>query len=98
MAADAPSVSSLTIPDEEMHPTSEKEFYDDETRRNSVDRPSLERIGSQNKSTEADIFAEPVVTAEADLEKGGVVPPSAVRGGINPADFRDRGLEAWLVG
>jgi hypothetical protein len=97
MAADAPSVSSSTIADEKMHPTSDKEPYDDETERNSVDRPSLERIGSQNKSTEANIFAEPEVTAEADLEKGGVEPPSAVPGGINPADFPDGGLEAWLV-
>lgn len=57
---------------------------------------SLERIGSQNKSTEANIFPEPEVEAEADLEKAGVVPKTVV-GGVNPADFPDGGLEAWLV-
>jgi len=59
---------------------------------------SLERIGSQNKSTEANIFPEPEIEAEADLEKGGVIPKSTpAPGGVNPADFPDGGLEAWLV-
>lgn len=59
---------------------------------------SLERIGSQNKSTEANIFPEPEVEADADLEKGGVIPKSTpAPGGVNPADFPDGGVEAWLV-
>lgn len=57
---------------------------------NSSDQHSLERIGSQNKSIEANIFPEREAEAEADLEKGGQVPKSApVQGGINPADFPD---------
>lgn len=55
---------------------------------------SLERVGSQNKSTEANIFSEGKAAAEADLEKSGAVP---VVGGINPADFPDGGTAAWLV-
>lgn len=63
-----------------------------------MDRPSLERLGSQNKETEANIFPEPEVEAEADLEKNGAVAkPTAVPGGVDPADFPDGGLEAWLV-
>ncbi|RDW63988.1 hypothetical protein BP5796_10490 [Coleophoma crateriformis] len=50
------------------------------------------------KETEANIFPETQDTAEADLEKGGIVPPKpAAPGGFNPADFPDGGLEAWLV-
>jgi MFS family permease len=64
----------------------------------SIERTALERLGSQNKETEANIFPEPEVEAEADLEKGGVIPPTVpVAGGINPADFPDGGLEACLV-
>lgn len=68
-----------------------------ETARNS-DEPALEKLGSQNKETEANIFPEGTAEAEADLEKGGAIPKAApVAGGVNPADFPDGGLEAWLV-
>jgi len=60
--------------------------------------PYLERIGSQNKSTEANIFPEGEAEAEADLEKTGAGPKSTpAPGGVNPADFPDGGFEAWLV-
>lgn len=58
-------------------------------------RPSPERLTAQDK-TEANIFSEPEVTAEADVERAGGA-PSASRGGANPADFPDGGVEAWLV-
>jgi MFS family permease len=64
--------------------------YDEPT---AAGRPSLERYQSQNKETEANIFAEPEITAEADLEKGGLAPKPAHPG----ADFPDGGAEAWLV-
>lgn len=71
--------------------------YDDGNKHSS-ERPSLERVGSQVKETEANIFPEPEAEAEADLEKAGVIPRSVVApGGVNPADFPDGGLEAWLV-
>lgn len=49
---------------------------------------------SQNKHTEANIFPEPSVVAEADLEKNGLTPKPQ---GVAPADFPDGGTEAWLV-
>ena len=49
---------------------------------------------SQNKHTEANIFPEPSVVAEADLEKNGLAPKPQ---GTDPADFPDGGAEAWLV-
>lgn len=62
------------------------------------DEPPLEKLGSQNKETEANIFPEGTAEAEADLERGGAIPKSVpVPGGVNPADFPDGGLEAWLV-
>lgn len=75
----------------------EKAPYDTTATNGTPARPSLERYGSQNKETEANIFPEPEVEAEADLEKAGVVPKSAPSHGINPADFPDGGLEANLV-
>lgn len=84
-----------TIDDEKMDP-GEKQPYDDPQSTNQ--RPSLERLGSQNKSTEANIFPESAAEAEADLEKAGVIPKSTpTPGGVNPADFPDGGLEACLV-
>ncbi len=97
MAANSPSSCSSTIADGKMEDKADPVPYDDGTK-HSTERPSLERIGSQNKETEANIFPEPEIEAEADLEKTGVVPKSVVApGGINPADFPDGGLEAWLV-
>lgn len=64
----------------------------------SLEKPHLDGIESQSKETEANIFPKSETVAEADLEKGGVVPaPQPVAGGINPADFPDGGLEANLV-
>ncbi|KAJ9133406.1 Major facilitator superfamily transporter [Pleurostoma richardsiae] len=62
-------------------------------------RPSLERIPSQNQETEANIWPDPDNVVEADLEKGGAVPtpPPAAPPGMNPADFPDGGMQAWLV-
>jgi MFS family permease len=82
-----------------MADVSEKSPYDDGgPKRASSDGHPLERLGSQNKSTEANIFPEREAEAEADLEKGGAIPPKpVVGGGINPADFPDGGIEAWLV-
>ncbi|KAI1086677.1 MFS general substrate transporter [Rostrohypoxylon terebratum] len=59
-------------------------------------RPSFQRIPSQTHSTNANIFPDPENVIEADMEKGGVAPPSGPPG-FNPADFPDGGLEAWLV-
>jgi hypothetical protein len=95
MVAEVPSSKSSTVTDEKMAETSEKTPYDDGRPKHDS---SLERIGSQNKSTEANTFPEREAEAEADPEKGGEVPkPAVVPGGINPADFPDGGLQAWLV-
>jgi MFS family permease len=97
MDKDMPSSDSSTVADDKMAEASEKTPYDDAPRVSTDGRP-LERLGSQIKSTEANIFPEREAQAEADLEKGGAIPKSApVQGGINPADFPDGGLEAWLV-
>jgi len=58
----------------------------------------LERVKSPDQETEANIFAEREGLAEADLEKNAAEPPKPTVGGVNPADFPDGGLEAWLVG
>jgi hypothetical protein len=95
MVAEVPSSKSSTVTDEKMAETSEKTPYDDGRPKHDS---SLERIGSQNKPTEANTFPEREAEAEADPEKGGEVPkPAVVPGGINPADFPDGGLQAWLV-
>jgi hypothetical protein len=62
------------------------------------DERTLSKTGSQNTETVAKSFPETKIEAEAeaDLDNAGV-PPKAVAGGINPADFPDGGLEAWLV-
>lgn len=73
----------------------EKPPYDDSAING---RPSIERISSQNKETEANIFPEQIVEAEADIEKGEQIEkPAPVVGGTAPADFPDGGIEAWLV-
>lgn len=97
MATNIPSSRSSTVADGNMDDKVDREPYDD-GRKRSTERPSLQRIGSQNKETDANIFPEPEAEAEADLEKAGVIPRSVVPpGGVNPADFPDGGLEAWLV-
>ena len=99
MVAEMPSSSSSTVTDDKMADIIEKNPYDDGgPQRASSSRHSLERLGSQNKSTEANIFPEGEAEAEADLERGGAIPKSTpTAGGINPADFPDGGIEAWLV-
>jgi len=68
-------------------------YSDDNPRRHS-----LERLESQNKETLANIFAEPAVAAEADLEKNDLAPKQpAFPGASAPSDFPDGGFEAWLV-
>jgi MFS family permease len=97
MATNIPSSRSSTIADENMNDKADPVPYVN-SHKHSTERPSLERVGSQNKETEANIFPEPEAAAEADLEKAGVVPKSVVPpGGVKPADFPDGGLEAWLV-
>ncbi|CAL3971653.1 unnamed protein product [Diplocarpon coronariae] len=62
------------------------------------DPPALGRIGSLQQKTEANLFPESQVGAEADLEKAEVIPKSTpAPGGVNPADFPDGGLEACMV-
>jgi MFS family permease len=96
MATNAPSSRSSTVADGNMDDKVESVPYDG--RRHSTERQSLERIGSQNKETEENIFPEPEAEVEVDLENAGVIPRSVVApGGVNPADFPDGGLEAWLV-
>jgi len=93
MANETPSSKASTVAEDKMAEVADAGPYSDGEKQ---DRHSLERMGSQNKSTEANIFPEREAQAEADLEKTGVAPESA-RGGVNPADFPDGGLEAWLV-
>ncbi|RFU28391.1 hypothetical protein B7463_g7956, partial [Scytalidium lignicola] len=61
------------------------------------DESVLERIGSQNKETMANMFPEGEAEAEADLERAGRIPVVPQKGGVNPADFPDGGFEAWSV-
>lgn len=67
---------------------------DEKTSLPKASRHSMERINSQNKETEANIFPESEVIAEADIEKSEA--PSAPTG-INPGDFPDGGRQAWLT-
>ena len=99
MAATVPPSDTSTLGDDSNMTDIEKSpALNGEDHRNSIDRPALGRIGSVNRETEANIFPEPEVEAEADLEKGGVIPKTVpAAGGINPADFPDGGLEACLV-
>lgn len=62
-------------------------------------RPSLERIPSQQSQTIANQIPDPENVIEADLEKAGIHPPpqNHMPPGMNPADFPDGGLAAWTV-
>lgn len=99
MAADLPSSNASTSIDEKMIEADKPAPRGNGTKPEGSSEPQfLERLGSQNKETEANVFPEPEVEAEADLERNGAIPKSApVSGGVNPADFPDGGLEAWLV-
>lgn len=91
MAVHSPSSTSSTLANEKMHdPTSPNVLANSE-------KHSLEQSRSRNEETDANIFPETEATAEADLEKQDAAPPKPVIGGVNPADFPDGGLEAWLV-
>jgi len=57
MATNAPSSRSSTVVDGNMDDKVDSVPYDG--RRHSTERQSLERIGSQKKETEANIFPEP---------------------------------------
>lgn len=102
MTGKAPSSRSSTIVDRNNPDLVDKTPYqndidgmDEKSGPNRI--PNLERVGSQNKETGANIFPEPEIEAEADLERSNVIPKSVSHGGTNPADFPDGGLEAWLV-
>lgn len=93
MAAKIPSSNASLVADGTV-----KSSYNDRSDEVSAEELSLDRIGSQDKAAEANMFLESGVAVEADLEKGGeVVKPAPTVGGVNPADFPDGGLEAWLV-
>jgi hypothetical protein len=96
MDADIPSSTSSTVVDEKMPDT-----INDSPCNGGADAmqgPAMGRYGSQSKDSEANIFPEPEVEAKADLEKGSLALKAVpVAGGVNPADFPDGGLEAWLV-
>lgn len=98
------SSTAMTTTDQENH--DEKAVS---SRRASSERRDVEHIPSQKRQTEANIFPEPESVAEADIEKGrqgqdaagpDASSPKAPGGpppGMNPADFPEGGLEAWLV-
>jgi MFS family permease len=97
--------NSSTVIDEKYgteHTTQEKDI---ESTRPHHD---LTQTTQQLHDTEAEIFPEPLTTAEADLahetsspapssdpEKASPPPAGPQAGGINPADFPDGGLQAW---
>lgn len=88
MASEIPSSNASTVVNETMA----------DTEREKLKPPSLEGTESQNKATEANMIPGPKAEANVDLEKNGVIPRSPpTPGGVNPADFPDGGLEAWLV-
>ena len=99
MAGDAPSSRSSTIADENTvdKPPYQNDIDEKPDQEATTTRPTLERIGSQNKETQANIFPEPEVEAEADLERANVIPKTVASPGVNPADFPDGGFVAWLA-
>lgn len=87
---------SSTVINKEQRPDNHEKAPDQNA--TTPTKPDLGHHASQNKETEANIFPEPEAEAEADLERGGVIPETTPTvGGINPADFPDGGLEANLV-
>ena len=99
MAHDAPSSNTSTIADEKRQDGMNgfKKAPESEIAKEEQLYPDHPRVRSPDKETEANIFPEREALAEADLEKMSEEPPKPVVGGINPADFPDGGLEAWLV-
>ena len=94
MAEKSASPSSATL-NEKMDNSTIKDASRDEEKYSG--RASLDRSSSQNESLRGSIVAMQAGT-EKDIEKADPAsPPVPVKGGINPADFPDGGLEAWLV-
>jgi hypothetical protein len=94
--APSSSASSTTTAVIDEKTTQSPEHKEPVRNSHSLPRHSLERLGS-SQTTEANIFPEREITADADIEKANGEPPKPVIGGVNPADFPDGGLEAWLV-
>ncbi|CAM1503813.1 Fc.00g014040.m01.CDS01 [Cosmosporella sp. VM-42] len=102
MARSTASSSSETM-NERVAPANTDSEKVDQAPYNS--RPSSpQRIPSQNKETDANIYPEPSNAVEADLERGekdakpeGGAPPPGPPPGMAPGDFPDGGTEAWLV-
>ncbi|KAF4919343.1 MFS transporter asaE [Colletotrichum viniferum] len=65
-----PQAPARTDP-EKTEETGDRSPYGSSTR-----HPSMERIPSQQRETEANIYPEPANVAEADIEKGGLASPS----------------------
>lgn len=61
----------------------------------------MEKIPSPNRETDANIYPEPENVIDAELEKleqGAEPQPEPPKPhGMDPADFPDGGLQAWLV-
>ena len=95
MANSIPSSTTSSTSVEKMHEASNQGVANGDVK--PTDRHSLDRVGSRNKSIKSDTTPEPTTAAATDIEKGNGEVPKPVVGGINPADFPDGGLEAWLV-
>lgn len=73
--------------------------YDSSSRSGSTE----ERIATPNQETDANIYSDPDNVVQGDLEKAGEaggepeLQAAAPPAGLNPADFPDGGLQAWLV-
>ncbi|KAF5499051.1 MFS transporter asaE [Colletotrichum fructicola] len=70
-----PQAPARTDP-EKTEETGDRSPYGSSTR-----HPSMERIPSQQRETEANIYPEPANVAEADIEKGGLASPSPAADG-----------------
>jgi len=89
MAAQPPSSNTSTLAEDKVKYT--ESTYD------GPKQETLHQNDHQKLSTEANLPPKSEALAEVDVEKNDA-PPAAVIGGVNPADFPDGGLEAWLVG
>jgi hypothetical protein len=93
MAPNPSTSTSSTIMGEEKAP------HDDKGVEAAIGRESLSRRESLEESTIQSDSADKEVPANQtapDVEKN-EQPAAPVAGGVNPADFPDGGLEAWLV-
>ncbi|TDZ14528.1 MFS transporter asaE [Colletotrichum orbiculare MAFF 240422] len=112
-----PAISTSSASSTIMESSPVREADPEKTDRSPYDssstRQSLDRIPSQQRETEANIYPEPANVVAADLEKGGLgpegnqnlqtaaksddAPPPAAPPGFSPADFPDGGTQAWLA-